>query len=318
MSDYRLEVNYLRKEELQYELKIRGVDIKDQRVQNMKSQLRFLLHFEQTDKTLLYPKYDLAPDDELTIVQDKAKKLSGMTDALSGSSNPMTCKRVLTRLVHALKRADRIPTTGITTQQVTLRSTTFAKILEMMSRLHAKSIPKQDVDSSILLMSPRSSHVSQLQSSAESSDGDDDDRAAGFSSAAFNSSKSRSVPVMKWNIKFTGEAKGLSVRTFLERVKELRIARNISEVDLFDQALDLFGGSALLWYRANRSLVTNWSELSALLIRHYEPPDYRSRLLQEIMSRKQHLSGSIVDYLSCMTAMFDRYGLFAKICPRFM
>lgn len=48
------------------------------------------------------------------------------------------------------------------------------------------------------------------------------------------------------------------------------------------------------------------------MVRHYEPPDYRSRLLQEIMSRTQHPSKSIMDYLSCMTAMFERYGQVAE------
>lgn len=118
----------------------------------------------------------------------------------------------------------------------------------------------------------------------------------------------RSMSVLKWNLKFCGESKVMSIHTFLQRLPELRVARNISEVELFEQALDLFEGRALLWYRANRSRARNWKELTTLLIRYYEPPDYRSRLLQEIMARTQDSVESIVDYLSCMTAMLERYG----------
>lgn len=38
----------------------------------------------------------------------------------------------------------------------------------------------------------------------------------------------------------------MSVHRFLERVSELRTARNVSEAELFEQALDLFDGRALL------------------------------------------------------------------------
>ena len=48
--------------------------------------------------------------------------------------------------------------------------------------------------------------------------------------------------------------------------------------------------------------------MADLLRRHFEPPDYRSRLFKEILERTQDTSESIVDYLSCMQALFRRYG----------
>lgn len=102
----------------------------------------------------------------------------------------------------------------------------------------------------------------------ETSDSSDDGRNV---TPTLRSSRTKSMPVLKWNLKFSGESKSMSIHTFLQRVCGLRVARSISEVVLFDQALDLFEGRALLWYRANRNRARNWKELTALLIRHYEP-----------------------------------------------
>ena len=125
--------------------------------------------------------------------------------------------------------------------------------------------------------------------------------------AGCHSVGNKSNRVEKWGLKFTGD-KHLSVSTFLERVSELRIARGISERELFDSAIDLFSGRALNWFRANRHRFVDWKGLSSLLCKHFEPPDYRSRLFREILDRTQDRSESIVDYLSSMSALFRRYG----------
>lgn len=104
----------------------------------------------------------------------------------------------------------------------------------------------------------------------------------------------------------------MSVHSFLERVSELRVARNLTERDLFDSAIDLFEGKALNWFRSNRSRFTDWRGLSALLCKHFEPPDYRSRLFKEILDRTQDPSEKIVDYMSSMHALFRRYGYMSE------
>lgn len=44
------------------------------------------------------------------------------------------------------------------------------------------------------------------------------------------------------------------------------------------------------------------------MCRHFELPDCRSRLFREILDRTQDPSESIVDYLSSISALFQRYG----------
>ena len=54
------------------------------------------------------------------------------------------------------------------------------------------------------------------------------------------------VPVSKWNLKFTGGEKEISLSAFLARVEELRIARHATKQDLLDGVIDLFSDRALV------------------------------------------------------------------------
>ncbi|GLV33512.1 hypothetical protein CBL_20243, partial [Carabus blaptoides fortunei] len=94
----------------------------------------------------------------------------------------------------------------------------------------------------------------------------------------------KSCPIYKWNFNFNGEG---SVIEFLERIEELRLSRNATKLDLLNVASDLFTGSALLWYRANKGSLVNWDQLVEQLKKYYHPIDYDHRLWQEILQRKQ-------------------------------
>lgn len=69
----------------------------------------------------------------------------------------------------------------------------------------------------------------------------------------------RSVPVERWGLKFNGET---SVVAFLERVQELSIARHVSPQELWESALDLFEGTALIWFRGIRKHHYSWKSLA--------------------------------------------------------
>lgn len=75
----------------------------------------------------------------------------------------------------------------------------------------------------------------------------------------------KSIPVAPWSITCSGSPRYMSVGAFLERVSELKVSRNCSDVTLFNAAVDLFTGPALIWYRANRALYVDWKELSEAL-----------------------------------------------------
>lgn len=125
------------------------------------------------------------------------------------------------------------------------------------------------------------------------------DRAQASASSQFGHNE---VRVDKWKLKFTGDNRQVSVHNFLERVSELRIARNISEQELFDSAIDLFTGKALVRFHANRHQFYSWESLSDLSSRHFETLVYRPRLFREMLDRTQDPSECILEYLGRMSA----------------
>ncbi|KAK0070931.1 hypothetical protein PV325_013837, partial [Microctonus aethiopoides] len=55
-------------------------------------------------------------------------------------------------------------------------------------------------------------------------------------------------PISTWGVKFNGDHKRLFY--FLERVSDLSKSRDVSEVELFNSAVELFVGDAFIWYRS--------------------------------------------------------------------
>lgn len=87
----------------------------------------------------------------------------------------------------------------------------------------------------------------------------------------------KSVPVYKWNIKYSGDD-DFSLKSFLDRVNELCVARRVDKDAVFAPALDLFSGSALLWFRSIKNQVNSWDGLVNKLKADFLPPGYKERL----------------------------------------
>lgn len=119
------------------------------------------------------------------------------------------------------------------------------------------------------------------------------------------SSKRKLVPVKDWGIKFSGRG-NISINAFLERINELKAARNAEDVDLYRYAIDLFEEDALIWFRANRDNVSNWRELVDLLLLTFQKPFYQEELLEEIRARTQGRQESVLIYIAIMQNMFNR------------
>lgn len=113
------------------------------------------------------------------------------------------------------------------------------------------------------------------------------------------------IPIKDWGVKFSGRGT-ISVNAFLERIDELKDARNADDEDLYRYAIDLFEDEALIWFRANKNLVSTWSELVELLVDTFQKPNYQDELLEEIKQRTQSRQESVVIYMSIMQNMFNR------------
>lgn len=113
------------------------------------------------------------------------------------------------------------------------------------------------------------------------------------------------VPIKDWGLKYTGKG-DMSVNAFLERVEELKDARNANNEDLWRYAIDLFEGDALIWFRANRSETSNWENVVRNLLMTFQKPYYQDELLEEIKKRTQGRNENVTIYLAVMQNMFNR------------
>lgn len=114
----------------------------------------------------------------------------------------------------------------------------------------------------------------------------------------------RHVPVYKWGLKFDGQTQ--SIGAFLQRVEELRRARGVTPEELYDSAVDLFTGPALVWYRSTTGRINTWGSLCLEMKIVFQSPDHDIRLQQEIFSRVQGEAESIDLFIAAMEGLYGR------------
>ena len=292
-------VHHLRQDELEYELRFRGLAAST--VQTMRASLGSLVRLEREGNAPPYPKYTFDPAVDVVAITAKYGELEALVTAVTSGGTSGDRDRCCSRLLHLLGRVGSIPI-GVATEAVTVqRADWMGKISALLTTLRRCKLGEPNLSTSLLEL-------------GSSDDNESDDGAASVlnRSLPVTVATDRRVPVYKWGVRFTGDPKDMSVMDFLERIEELRRARGCTESELYHSSLDLFQGKALIWYRSAIGKCKTWPELAELLKHHYLPPDYRSRLFQEILNRTQGPDEPIVEYLSCMQALVLRYGQISK------
>uniref|UniRef100_A0A8D9BN30 Retrotransposon gag domain-containing protein n=1 Tax=Cacopsylla melanoneura TaxID=428564 RepID=A0A8D9BN30_9HEMI len=116
------------------------------------------------------------------------------------------------------------------------------------------------------------------------------------------------LKLYKWNLIFTGDDNKKTVEEFLDTLDVKCSAYRVSKQDLLPSAAELFEGTALTWYMANRSSFNSWRQLEIRLLTAFSPPLFGVSLWREILSRKQKEDESVVKYVSSMKILFNRMG----------
>lgn len=338
-----MNVNDLLKDELEFELACRGIyNIKT--VNPMRTILKEIIERENTEKSsikLVVPKCCIEdPLSEIILGENKLRVLKASLDEISGKSDSHSLKRLFSRLIHLQARAKLIiPASSDFERHLKLCNDTkecyaatlslFDKpsdeeeelanedkhilyrtlgdeglqiIAKIESKDHAKAVNSQDVDikgSSQQYSTPQCSNVKDEKVQ---------ERRNNFvrtSTLDTDFGKRKLVPIKDWGIKFSGKSE-ISINAFIERVNELKEARNADDEDLWRYAIDFFEGEALIWFRAHRDYVQDWNELVDLLLATFQRPFYQDELLEEIRNRTQGRQESANIYLAVMQNMFNR------------
>lgn len=282
---FKMDVDRLSKDELEYEMKVRGVAPTGV-VDKLRKSLRGLIILENSGKVVSGAEsFDV--DEELTTCTDKLVEVKGLVDNVSGRSSNSQVKKIEAKFAHLFSRIDRI--TPVDTTQKSKKAEVLAVLLELVSDYNSK------------LSSERPSfpdfHADQPRPATSVTE-------APVTPSPSNLAKA--VPVYKWNFKFSGQSDGLSFNAFLERVDELCKSRNLDKTQLLDSSIELFEGDALLWYRMVRREVNDWNSLIARMKQEFLPSYRSSQLWTQILQRTQGPDESIGIYVATMTSLFDR------------
>lgn len=123
------------------------------------------------------------------------------------------------------------------------------------------------------------------------------------SNYAMQDSQTKYFDVSRWKVQFDGDS---SVTSFIERIEELRISRNVTEEQLLRSAVELFTKDALLWYRTHK--FHSWGELISKLRQDFQPYDYELDLWDEIRKRTQGVKERVITYIAAVENLFNRLG----------
>lgn len=265
----RMKPNHLLAEELNYELRIRGVVTTRDIAQRRKILARIL----DKERVCVIPWEDseYAFDTEVANINKTIDSVRAVISEFDGPETDSAFKRAKSRLIHLINRIQRI------------KNESYATALELEAELYER------------VRTDESSLQSAVSVPAGSSQAQN---------VPVHIPNTRSVPVYKWGVHFDGNSRELN--SFLERVNELAEARHVSKRELFSSAVDLFTGKALLWYRSVKATVTDWEGLVSLLKQEFLPTDFDDKLWDEIKARVQGRGKAVLMYIAVMETLFGR------------
>lgn len=268
----------LTRDELMYELKVRGVKrIIGTSVASMRNRLRELLKEEHFAEFSVAEGVGLEVTSELGCCHDKVFALRQDVTRFLGSRAHPQYSRIVSCVSHVLGRISRI--TAVTEEDK-------ATCEELVKVAHEV---EDILEAGIEERASQKAEAASVETSHET-----------------QPVQRRQIPVSQWGLKFSGARDSWSISAFIERVEEIRGARNVSTGDLFDSAIDVFEGDALVWYRSVRDQVSTWSQLIGRLRAEFQPFDYEYELWNEIRGRVQGNGETVGMYFACMANLFAR------------
>lgn len=290
----RMQVNRLLQDELAYELQIRGIATGT--VEEMRHSLAMQLRLEKTGDSIKYPSYPFSVEEDIDAVEKKLTELEPLISDFKNNTSSASFMKLQSRLSHVMNRIDHIEPDGSGAKR---RAEFLARTLFLMDSLqnNAEKFMRDQ-------QSPQPKDVDQQDMSTFP---EPVRRSSAFNDVRRGSSDNfKSILPNKWNLKFSGDKKGLSLNAFLERCEELRVARHVSKDILLQSGIDLFEGRAYQFYLAYRDEVSTWDEFIVLLREEYLSSTYDEQLLDEIKKRTQGNDESVGIYLAVMTGYFKR------------
>ena len=187
-------------------------------VEEMRSRLATALQLEKVNDSLRYPKYPFSFEEDQNKVGNKLKEISALLKKFDGDKRSNEGQKLQSKLAHILGRLDNMEATE--GDQPTKKAELLAHALSLWGKFNpAAEIaegeyepgqPAEGADfSGNLAQAPASSPVRSQN---------------GVGSPPTAPSAIKPVPPSKWNLKFSGNLREMSLNAFLELVEDYRVA----------------------------------------------------------------------------------------------
>lgn len=275
-----MEPNYLKVNELTYEVAIRGHSARD--IDQKRKILRACLRKES--QTKIEPVFSsvYSFENDVSEIIDTIKDIKSLLDNPPEGDSTLLV-RLQTRLIHISGRVNRLLPAAAKSEQADRKDQLVTEVLilegDLAEKLNVTTNFESDISQTPILVQP----------SIPRSD----------TSSSVNK-------VYKWGVSFTGQESPDQIFEFLTRIEELRIARGLTKADLLQSAVDIFKGTALLWYRAIKPSVHSWDQLVELLEKEFLPSHLDFTIWDKIRSYKQSVNQKSSIFIATMEALFAR------------
>lgn len=277
--DYDFDPIHLRTHEVNYELRIRNVASSTSDMSAKRKFLRRELRKDMMRPGVIYETPNFSFESEKAELNESLKGITELVNDFDGM-NEDVCKRIRSRLKHILGRARRIPE-GVSEEVSGYRG----------DKIIAVTVLEEELDD--IVERYRKGAFTEPNNAATND-------------FALTQASSKYIPIHKWSLTFDGSNSKFSVNAFLERIEELGLSRNTSKQELFNSAVELFAGPALVWFRQIRSRIHSWDDLVTALRRDFLPADFNDELWSEIRGRTQGQDERVTIYIATMENLFGR------------
>lgn len=271
---YPIKFLSLQKQELEYEVSVRGVKAADS-VRELREQIVKISNILPSEDIL---ESHLECSEDLNGAKESLTKAHNNVQSLKTRFDKSLYFRTENLLNHIYHRINRITVNPESSDLYKNTCSTFNTLYkELLSMKPSSAAPSSSVEKSQSVEPPASPIVSC----------------------------ERNIMADIGKLKYTGKT---CVRAFIQKVEEFVISRGIPHEKILSFAYEIFTDDALHWYRCIKDKVKSWHELVQILKEDFSSKDYDYRLLAEIRSRTQGENENITIYLAIMHGMFSRLG----------
>jgi hypothetical protein len=266
----QVEVDHLTKDELLFELQARGLDCSpSSTVEELKQQFKSTKNTSHDNTKANTFISSLVVDDEFQVCEGKLDAVLAADHASSSCR-----RRCQSKLSHVILRLEKLFLESQEQQikKIALVAKAYTAIKDLKCSQTPGTSSQGAVASATQQFSPAECHRHTSQ-------------------------------VLKWGLVYDGRG---PVHDFVFRLQELKDSSEVSDSELLRNAVHLFSGEALMWFRTNRTRFYAFEDLVESLKDEFQPVEYERCLLNQIRARLQDKNESIRSYVNIMESLFLR------------